>query len=62
METERFIYIFEFKRDESAEGALRQINEKHYADRYAADQRKVFKIGVNFSSQTRSLDGWKVEE
>ena len=62
VEARKFVYLFEFKRDGSAGEALDQINKKHYADRYAADKRKLFKIGVNFSSQTRGLEGWEVEE
>lgn len=61
VETKDFVYIFEFKRDQSAEEALRQIEEKQYAKPYAADSRKVIKIGVNFSSKTREIDDWAVE-
>lgn len=62
VETNKFIYLFEFKRDDSAENALKQINDMHYADPYAADKRKLYKIGVNFDSKTRQMAGWKVEE
>lgn len=62
IETERFVYIFEFKRDKSADDALKQINKMDYARPYAADKRKLYKIGVNFSSKTRQIDDWKVEE
>ncbi len=57
-----FIYIFEFKRDKSAEEALKQIDENNYADRFLADKRKLYKIGVNFDSQARQMTEWKVEE
>ena len=59
VETEKYVYIFEFKRDKSAEEALKQIEEKKYADRYAADTRTIIKIGANFSTGSRSLDGWE---
>lgn len=62
VETERFVYLFEFKRDESAEKAIRQIESKDYALPFAADQRKLFKIGVSFDSETRILSDWKVIE
>ena len=61
LKTNRFIYIFEFKRDESADAALKQIEDMHYAEPYAADSRKLFKIGVNFSSETRQMTEWKVK-
>ena len=60
VETEDYIYIFEFKRDKSAEEALAQIEEKGYATSYAADTRKIYKIGVNFDSKSRNIDGWEV--
>ena len=55
------IFIIEFKVDESAEVALAQINEKGYADPFCNDGRPVVKIGVNFSSEERTIEGWKVE-
>ena len=61
-ETKKYVYLFEFKRDDSAEAALKQIDDMHYADRYAADKRKLYKIGVNFDSETRQIAEWKVEE
>lgn len=59
VETPKFVYIFEFKLDGSAEEALRQIEEKGYARPYESDSRTIHKIGVNFSSQTGTIDGWQ---
>lgn len=61
VETERFVYIFEFKRDGSAEEALAQIAEMGYVNVYAADERTVYQVGVNFDSKERTLTGWEVE-
>ena len=60
VETPGYVYIFEFKLDGTAEEALRQIEEKGYARAYEADKRKLYKIGVNFSSETGTIDGWKI--
>ena len=60
VETERYVYIFEFKLDKSADEALRQIEDKGYARPYESDRRKVYKIGVNFSSETGTVEDWKV--
>ena len=60
VETPGYVYIFEFKLDGSAAEALRQIEEKGYARAYEADKRKVFRIGVNFSSETGTIDDWKL--
>ena len=61
VETDDYVYIFEFKRDGSVDEALAQIEEKGYAVPYAADRRRLYKIGVNFDSEERMLSGWKVE-
>ena len=61
VETPNYIYIFEFKRDGSAEEALKQIEDMGYAREYAADGRKIYQIGCNFSSKTGTIDGWKVK-
>ena len=61
VETPKYIYIFEFKRDGSAEAALQQIKDKGYVREYAADTRTIYQIGCNFSSETGTIDGWKVK-
>ena len=62
IETPKFVYIFEFKLDGSAKEALQQIEDKGYASEYATDNRKLFKIGCNFSSEKGTIDDWKVKE
>ncbi len=52
---------FEFKRDKSAEEAIKQIEDMGYAKPYAADKRTILKIGVNFDSKDRCLSGWEVK-
>ena len=59
VETDNYIYIFEFKRDGSADEALAQIEAKGYARPYEGDKRKLYKIGVNFSSETGTVEEWK---
>ena len=60
VETNNYVYIFEFKRDKSADEALAQIEDRGYAKPYAADKRTVLKIGVSFDSRERTIGGWKV--
>ena len=62
LQTDKFIYVMEFKLDGTAEEALQQIHDKHYALPFASDERKLFKIGVNFSAETRNIEKWVVEE
>ena len=61
LQTDRYIYVMEFKLNGTAEEALQQINEKQYALPFVADGRKIVKIGVNFSSGTRNIERWVVE-
>ena len=60
VETDDYVYVFEFKRDSSADEAIKQIEDMGYARPYVADKRKLIKIGANFDSKERNLDGWKV--
>lgn len=60
IQTEEFIYIFELKVNADADVALRQIDEKGYARPFEGDSRKLFKIGVNFSTATRRIEDWKI--
>ncbi|MDE6769671.1 MAG: PD-(D/E)XK nuclease domain-containing protein, partial [Muribaculaceae bacterium] len=60
IKTEDYIYIIELKYDHSAQEALRQIEEKHYARKYNVDSRKIFMIGVEFSSKTRCIENWLI--
>ncbi|MCQ2306788.1 MAG: ATP-binding protein [Bacteroidales bacterium] len=59
VETDDYVYIFEFKLDGTAAEALKQIDDKGYAEPYAADPRKLFRIGVSFSSEKKNIVEWK---
>ena len=61
VETDKYVYIFEFKLDGTAAEALAQIEAKGYARPYEADARKLFRIGAVFSSQTGTISEWAVE-
>ena len=57
-----YIYIFEFKINETAEAALKQIEYKQYAKSFEADGRTIYIIGINFSTSTRRIDEWEVRQ
>lgn len=61
LQTDKYVYVMEFNLEGTAEEALQQINDKQYALPFAADSRKLFKIGVNFSNATRNIERWLVE-
>ncbi|MDY5498518.1 MAG: AAA family ATPase [Sphaerochaetaceae bacterium] len=62
VETDRHVYVMEFKADKSAEAALRQIREKRYADKFRLEKGKtVHLLGIAFSSTGHTVQDWKEE-
>ena len=59
VQTDSHIYILEFKLDENAEAAIAQIEEKAYADKFRSSDKTIWGIGINFSSEKKSLEEWK---
>ncbi len=55
LECPGYVYIFEFKLNGTASAALQQIDDKGYALPYAADRRKLYKVGISFSSETGTI-------
>ena len=62
IETDKFVYIIELKRDQSPDDALQQIEAKGYAKPFLASGKQIIKLGINFSSATRTVDGWKLAQ
>lgn len=60
MQTSQYIYILEIKIDQNADVALKQIKDKGYAKPFEDDNRKLFKVGINFSTKTKQIDDWKI--
>ncbi len=56
------VYVMEFKYDKTAEEALAQIDDRSYLVPFSADDRKLYKVGVNFSSETQTIERWIIEE
>ena len=61
MKTKDYIYVMELKLDGTADEALRQIDDKGYAEPFKTDGRQIYKIGVSFSSETRGIEEWRIE-
>lgn len=61
VKTGGYVYKFEFKLDKSAGEALCQIANRGYAVPFESETRKVFKVGVNFSSEARNITDWTIE-
>lgn len=62
VQTPKYVYVFEFKLNGSAEEALQQINDKGYAVPFQKDNRRIVKIGVEFSIDKRNVSRWLLEE
>ena len=58
VKTPKYIYVFEFKLNGTAEEALQQIEDKGYLIPYQADGREVIKLGVEFSAEERNISRW----
>ncbi len=61
VKTKDAIFVFEFKLNGSAEEALRQIDERGYLIPFMLDGKRLVKVGVNFSKETRNIDEYIVE-
>ncbi|MDR0894258.1 MAG: ATP-binding protein [Prevotellaceae bacterium] len=55
VKTDKYIYVFEFKLNDTAEAALQQIDSKEYLLPYALDGRKLVKVGVSFDKEKRNI-------
>ena len=62
LQTPDYVYIMELKINQSADIALQQIEEKGYAKAFMNDSRKLFKIGINFSTEKKLIDDWTITE
>ena len=61
VQTPKFVYVFEFKLNGTAEEALQQINDKGYDAPFKSDNWQIVKVGVEFSTETRNVNRWLVE-
>ena len=62
VKTPNSVYVFEMKVDKTAEIALQQIDDKGYLIPYTTEGKHLVKVGLNFSSETRTLQDWIVKE
>lgn len=58
-QTNRYVYVMEFKLDGASEEALAQIDTNGYALPWCADGRTVYKIGIVFSSEYRTISDYQ---
>ena len=61
LEADDYVYLFEFKRT-SLHAAVHQIEDRHYADRYLNDPRRLILVAVALDDTTRNIASWQVVE
>lgn len=61
IQTPDYCYVLEFKLDGTAEEAMAQIKDKNYTLPFEMSGQKIIRIGMNFSSETRNIDGVVIE-
>ena len=62
VETHSHVYVFELKLDGSAQTAIEQIKSKGYMRPYERSGKQLTAVGVNFSSEQRTISDWKIQQ
>lgn len=62
VETDKYVYIFEFKVKSSAAEAMAQIKQKKYWKKYEAKDKQIYLIAANFSPIEHALDDIMIEQ
>lgn len=62
LKTQKFIYVMELKLDSTPNKALEQIEDKDYTLPWRYNDKRIFKIGVNFSSKSRNIENYIIKE
>ena len=60
LQTPYYIYVFEFKIDLPAVVGAKQIEARDYAQPFASDSRKLFRVAVSFNTEKRNIDQWQI--
>ncbi|MCI0692959.1 ATP-binding protein [candidate division KSB1 bacterium] len=55
------VYIVELKCNQSAKKAIAQIKAKKYFEKYLQSGKKILLLGINFNTQERRIEDWRVE-
>lgn len=62
VQTKKTIFVMELKMDKPADEALAQIDDKQYALPWKHDGRRLFKVGISFSTKEKNVTEWKYVE
>jgi len=62
IKTDDNIYVVEFKINQSAKKAIKQIKEKKYALKYANNKRPISLLGINFDTEKKTIEDYLLEK
>lgn len=54
------LYLIELKFNKYAATAMRQINLKNYAERFALCNLPIVKVGINYEEKKHTIGDWKI--
>ena len=57
-----WIYVIEFKLNQSADKAMEQIENREYALKYRKEGKRIMLLGVNFDFEKGNISDWIKEE
>ena len=58
---QKYIYIIEFKFNQSADVAIAQIKKNRYWEKYQHEGKEIHLVGINFSTDKNNIVEWKDE-
>ena len=61
VETEKYIYIFEFKLNRSAKAAIKYIYKQKYYEPFLYKNKPIFLVGVNFTEKAKGVAHFAIE-
>ena len=61
LQTKTTLYLFELKLNKGAEAAIKQINLKDYAKKFALCGLPIVKVGISFDPEKRTIADWVIE-
>jgi len=59
---ESAIYVFEFKMKTNPENALQQIKNKKYHEKYIAENKTIFLVGIEFDEAEKNISNFECEK
>jgi hypothetical protein len=62
VKTPTSVFIFEFKMKQNPKNALQQIKEKKYHEKYLAENKDIFLIGIEFDEEEKNISNFEWEK